>query len=980
MNLSTSTASEVRPISNRTGLLQPGANWLRNRQSRNALYRNRCHRLLVWLGSCLLLASFICPPVHGQTVTATVSVGINPDALAVNPRTNKIYVSDFVCNNPCGGITVIDGKTNTTKTLTTVAGQVAVAVNPFSNLIYFVDGFNNLTVVDGSTDTVKQTIKVGQDPVAVAVNPTTNKVYVVNQTDNTVSILDVNNNYSATVVSTVGGPNLLQGFTPLSVFVNPVTGKVYVTCQTANLLIDPSNNQVTQLSYTGGLVNGGPIGLDPVTNTIFAVDGGSSQVLVINESTNALETTVSSNLVAPLNIAMNPVTNTAYVLNTLIDDVTAIDGTTFATTLVKDAKANGPVAVTVNPSTDQIFVANSTSNNVTVINGSTYATTVDVGTNPVAIAANPVTNMVYVANHGSNDVTVIPGTGTPQTIPLTTSITPFSGNQTSSSSPTFTFSATSTFAPTAPPVEAVYFQLDSEQGTWTQASNNGGGNFSGSATALQNGSHIVYAFATDGQDATSTITGVQSSPLIGSIASYTFSVTGSGSSFSASPSPLAFGNQTQGTTSSAKTLTVTNMGSTNLSISSVVEGGIDAVDFPIASDTCNGASLAANATCTLSIKFAPTTTAAESATLTFTDNASDSPQVVNLTGTGTAPVQTATTTALSASATTIAFGTSVKFTATVTPTSGTPTPTGTVTFKDGTTTLGTGTLSSGVATYTTTTLALGSHSVTASYGGDAFNLPSTSSAVSVGVTVIGTAASPTFTPAAGTYYGTQSVTIASTTPGAMIYYTTDGSTPPTSPTSTLYSSPVSVTASETINAVATAANYSTSPVVSAAYVISQQPPTFTLASSPSSLTILAGHSGTTNITVTPQNGFNSAVSFSCTGSGVTCAFSPASVTPTGNAPATSVLTVSDAPAVGALGRTPIPWLPGTSLAVVICLFGLRKRRSLLQLALLLAVGIAGLSALSGCGGTPKPRTAFVVVQATSGQIQQSASLTVTIDY
>src|SRR5581483_824643 len=100
-----------------------------------------------------------------------------------------------------------------------------------------------------------------------------------------------------------------------------------------------------------------------------------------------------------------------------------------------------------------------------------------------------------------------------------------------------------------------YFQVDSMQGSWTQASSAGGGNFSGATAALQNGSHTLYAFATDGQDATSTITGAQSSPLVGSIASYTFSVAGSGSPFSASPSPLAFGNQTMGTTSSAKTLT-----------------------------------------------------------------------------------------------------------------------------------------------------------------------------------------------------------------------------------------------------------------------------------------------------------------------------------------------------------------------------------------------------------------------------------------
>jgi hypothetical protein len=59
----------------------------------------------------------------------------------------------------------------------------------------------------------------------------------------------------------------------------------------------------------------------------------------------------------------------------------------------------------------------------------------------------------------------------------------------------------------------------------------------------------------------------------------------------------------------------------------------------------------------------------------------------------------------------------ITFTAKVTSAAGTPTQT--VTFLDGTTTIGTGTLSGGVATLTISTLAAGTHSITAAYGGDA---------------------------------------------------------------------------------------------------------------------------------------------------------------------------------------------------------------------------------------------------------------------
>ncbi len=79
------------------------------------------------------------------------------------------------------------------------------------------------------------------------------------------------------------------------------------------------------------------------------------------------------------------------------------------------------------------------------------------------------------------------------------------------------------------------------------------------------------------------------------------------------------------------------------------------------------------------------------------------------------------------------------------------------------------------------------------------------------------AATPTFTPGAGTFTSAQSVVIATTTPGATIHYTTNGSTPTTA--STVYSAPIPVAASMTIKAIASAAGYATSAVGSASYVI-----------------------------------------------------------------------------------------------------------------------------------------------------------------
>ena len=88
---------------------------------------------------------------------------------------------------------------------------------------------------------------------------------------------------------------------------------------------------------------------------------------------------------------------------------------------------------------------------------------------------------------------------------------------------------------------------------------------------------------------------------------------------------------------------------------------------------------------------------------------------------------------LTSSASAITSDTSVTFTATLT--GGGDQPTGTVTFFKGGAALGTGTLNgSGVAKYATTTLAVGGHSITASYGGNTNYLTVTSAAVSVTVT------------------------------------------------------------------------------------------------------------------------------------------------------------------------------------------------------------------------------------------------------
>ena len=88
---------------------------------------------------------------------------------------------------------------------------------------------------------------------------------------------------------------------------------------------------------------------------------------------------------------------------------------------------------------------------------------------------------------------------------------------------------------------------------------------------------------------------------------------------------------------------------------------------------------------------------------------------------------------------------------------------------------------------------------------------------------------PQFSPGAGTYSSAQAVTISTSTTGASIRYTTDGSIP-TETTGTLYTAPFSVMASETLNAIAYETGWIDSTVASATYTITLHFTNYTTAS------------------------------------------------------------------------------------------------------------------------------------------------------
>src|SRR6266568_8630617 len=117
-------------------------------------------------------------------------------------------------------------------------------------------------------------------------------------------------------------------------------------------------------------------------------------------------------------------------------------------------------------------------------------------------------------------------------------------------------------------------------------------------------------------------------------------------------------------------------------------------------------------------------------------------------------------------------------------------------------------------------------------------------------------ATPTFDPVAGTYSSAVSVTLSDATNGVAIYYTTDRTTP--SKASTLYTRPITVSSTTTIEAVATKNGFSDSAIASATYTISStSPTTYTVGGSITGLsgTVVLQDNGGDNLTATADGTF-----------------------------------------------------------------------------------------------------------------------------
>jgi hypothetical protein len=493
-----------------------------------------------------------------------------------------------------------------------------------------------------------------------------------------------------------------------------------------------------------------------------------------------------------------------------------------------------------------------------------------------------------------------------------------------------------------------------------------------------------------------------------------------------SSASLTFLFQAIGTSSASQSVTLTNTGDAALSISSV------AATAGFAQTNNCGASVAIGAQCTLNITFSPTVAGAQSGTITITDSAALSPQVINVSGTGTGPAvafaptslpfdaqlvnstsaaQTVTVTNMGdANLTFTAIGTTGPF---AIATSGTTCSTSSPLAASGSCTV--------AVTFTPTSVGTASGSL--SFTDNAGNSPQTVGLTGTGTgAVVGLSAPPTFpSEPVGTTSPAQTVAVTNTG-NANLTFTTIGVTGPfaiaASGTTCSTSSPVAASGSCTVALTFTpTAEGAASGTLSLTDNASGSPQTVSLTAtgqdfslavatgSSSSATVSPGGTATYTITATAIGGFNQSVTLSCSGapSEASCQLSQASVTPSSSGTPVTVTVTTTAPSVTAPRPRPLaptrpftPW-PGTLAMLALLLAGVawavrnwgqpgasRVRTAFVALALGMLLALV----MAACGGgapsapgTP-PGTYTITVTGSSGSgssaLSHSVKLTLTV--
>jgi sugar lactone lactonase YvrE len=414
------------------------------------------------------------------------------------------------------------------------------------------------------------------------------------------------------------GPYIFMFGTPSGVVVDPA-GKIYVADNTNVIRVDDMTG-ANWTSISLGTFPAHTIAVDPSGMVLLGngynaqIDDSQSTVLTSNINGLVQGVYVSVYGAVPIPLPSPRPSAIGFTPNTLTFSQNA--GTTSPAQLITINNFGGSPLNGLAISATSAFSQTNTCS-TTLVAGSNC--TVSVTFTPSG--AGPFTGTVNITddsgNMGSAQTLALNGTGTTPGVAVTPASLSFPSQVvgTTSTARTITLQSTGTGPLQVASITAA--------APFSQTSNCIGAIAPGASCTIQ----VTFAPVVVGS-ATGSVT------ITDNAGTQTVSLSGNGSApVSLSSTSLNFGGLAVGSTSVARTVTVTNRLSTVLTFTSIATTG----PFALASNTC-GASIAANGNCIVGVTFTPTTLGAATGVLTFTDSANTSPQTVNLSGTGSAPV------------------------------------------------------------------------------------------------------------------------------------------------------------------------------------------------------------------------------------------------------------------------------------------------------------------------------------------------------
>jgi YVTN family beta-propeller protein len=336
--------------------------------------------------------------------------GVQGHAEAPRPAANAVTVVPGLPPNEVYGVEA---------SVAVGPSPVGVAYDSANHYVYIANSQgDNVTVVNGATESVVTNVAVGANPAGIAYDSTTNSVYVVDSMQDSVSIISSGN--------TVSG-NFTVPDEPTGIAYDSASGYLYITQQTSN------STAVYSPSTTGAtLVTTLEVGLQPIAatydstnNEVYVANSNSSNVSIIDAAMNSVLGAIPVGD-GPLAIAFDSGQNELFVANDLSNNTTIVS--TASNEVVGSVTVGDqPDGAAYNPSLGIVAVADEGSGHsgqVSIIldSNNTVVATVQVGngTDPVGVAWDSANGFEYVADANASKVTVV---GTPTVPPYSVTFT-----------------------------------------------------------------------------------------------------------------------------------------------------------------------------------------------------------------------------------------------------------------------------------------------------------------------------------------------------------------------------------------------------------------------------------------------------------------------------------------------------------------------------------------------------------------------------